>query len=318
MKQILMLLNSVRIAISAASIFAGWHFILLKFQDFTEITEISTTLTAIFLLIIEAGSVVMISFSAYYFYNSDKKDRKFATQLLFIGSIFLTVSFLVSANGASVLYENFNDRNTEITNSYTAKQQAITAQYDSLIAVTKSSYTKLAKKKIVKYKSAREIQLQREEATSALLSRYMDEKQNELAKLKKQESEERKRNDSKITEISSNYYIIAGIIVVFVFFFNFYTVYLKNTKKGNMVKFQKKSKGKSEISIEEREITRLKEENKEILNKNISDMDKVILLIEKDIKQYKIAKLLDTSTRRVSALKKKFENQKQNLELKFA
>jgi len=203
-KIIHLFLHILRFAISGASIYAGWHIVTKKFSEIIEISEISIIASAFLLLIIEVGSVLFISYATYFFYTKEKgkRDRKLSLQLFIIASVFLGVSFFVSANGASALFEKHQDKYTEIKTSFKEQKTSSNAYYSKLISETRAKYDSLVDLPAEQYKTARLMQTQKLKTYSTLLLKYQDLQAKSKTEIKTTENAELQKNDSEISEIS--------------------------------------------------------------------------------------------------------------------
>jgi len=120
----------------------------------------------------------------------------------------------------------------------------------------------------------------------------------------------------EISEISRNYYIIAGVIVLFVFFFNYFAVYLLETK----IK-QKNDSEISEISVIEisaSEIPEISKSESEIISDEKSTLIQKILKFKKqNLTQKEIAEMLNISQSKITRLLKKYKNNENIIKLNF-
>ncbi len=321
-KNFILFIHVARILASIISLAGGYVFIYKYVFDTVSNAIVSHVITSIVLVFIEAVSISMLTVG---FTNVYERQWKLYTVFLLIAFMFLSISFVVTTNGAEEWVNIKKDKTVEIAVDYSIAIENNEVKYTGLIDKYRLSHDSIRTLKIHPYLSVRQQRTEEMKHLSSLISYYTDRlnKEKEIYLNNKKKDITANIKDTENTKFI--YFILASIVILGVFIFNFLLVFMKynkpETKTENISseinKFQNVSSEiknfKSEISDE----SEIFSEINEIINISLDDKIKIIIDSNDDIetkvkklktagiKQYKIAELLNLSKSKVTRILKK-------------
>lgn len=313
-----------RILASVISIAGGYVFILKFVSSTVGNIIVSHIITAIGLSFIEMGSISMITVGFSYIY-----ERKWKLYSVFIpiACLFLGISFLLTVNGSKEWVNIKKDQTEEISDVYKEKIEDNREKYTKLIEKYQHSYDSLISLGMHKYYSVRMQRKEDREHFTTRIAYYQDRLNKEEAIHLKNEEKDLNINIIETKETEYVYYISSGVIMLFVFIFNFLLVFMKYHKP--IIEKEKIAPEIAKISLQESEISlQEKVQESEILQESESltarkkiapeinlqenKEEEVLKLKKEGLKQCEISEILGISESKVCRIIKKY-NQKNKL-----
>ncbi|MCF6185444.1 MAG: hypothetical protein L3J56_12650 [Bacteroidales bacterium] len=285
MKGLIFYINIARIIASALSVAGG--FIYLKDIISLILTShiISFVFAVIFLLIIEIGSVLFLYISL--------KDivlyRKISFLFIIPALAFMSLSFVLTTNGAVLWIRLEKDKTTEIISDFNKVSNESTGYYDNLIAINKATYDSIANVPLHKWKTARIMQTKKLQFYASEINRLQKEKELKISEFKKDKNTKIKENKKTVKTGSTKYYFFAFIIMLSVIYFNFMHVFLSVKKKNKQI---------------ERADNKLFNTYKKLEKRDVSESD-IVTLLKEGLKGKDIAEMTGLHPSKISRIKTK-------------